>query len=92
MYDYCTRSDFGGVTRHHIATDHGPMVQGGLLTAHPGSVQGDGEAPGGESSLRQCAGTRSPGSLDLEKVIFYIFFPGSYWALYVIGKPEIQKQ
>ena len=31
---------------------HGPMVQGGLLMAHPGGVNGDGEAPGGESSLR----------------------------------------
>ena len=42
------------------------MVQGGLLTTHPGSVHGDGEAPGGESSLRQGAGTASPGSPDLE--------------------------
>src|SRR4051812_41492928 len=42
------------------------MVQGGLLTAHPGSVHGDGEAPGGESFLRQGAGTTSPGSPDLE--------------------------
>ena len=42
------------------------MVQGGLLTAHPGGVHGDGEAPGGESSLRQGAGTGSPGSPDLE--------------------------
>ena len=43
--------------RHHLATDHGPMVQGGLLTAHPGSDHGDGGAPGGDSSLRQGAGT-----------------------------------
>ena len=42
------------------------MVQGGLLTAHSGSVHGDGEAPGGESSLRQGAGAASPGSPDLE--------------------------
>ena len=42
------------------------MVQGGLLTAHPGSVHGDGEAPGGEFSLRQGARTASPGSPDLE--------------------------
>ena len=42
------------------------MVQGGLLTAHPGSVHGDGEAPEGGSSLRQGAGTGSPGSPDLE--------------------------
>src|SRR3954469_22608887 len=34
---------------HHIATDHGPMVQGGLLTAHPGSVHGYGWSPGGVS-------------------------------------------
>src|SRR3954464_11006683 len=50
---------------HHIATDHGPMVQGGLLTVHPGSVHGGGEAPGGGSSLRQGAGKRSPGFADL---------------------------
>ena len=43
------------------------MVQGGLLTSHPGSVHGDGEAPGGGSSLRQGAGIGSPGSPDLEK-------------------------
>ena len=42
------------------------MVQGGLLTAHPGSVLGDGEVPGGGSSLRQGAGTGSPGSPNLE--------------------------
>ena len=42
------------------------MVQGGLLTAHPGSVHGDGEAPGGESSLWQGVETTSPGSPDLE--------------------------
>src|SRR4051794_23693240 len=32
---------------HHIATGHGPMVQGGLLTAHPGGVHGYGWSPGG---------------------------------------------
>src|SRR4051812_13673687 len=52
--------------KHHIATDHGPMVQGGLLTSHPGSVHGNGEAPGGESSLQQGARTASPDSTDLE--------------------------
>src|SRR4051812_44558209 len=52
--------------RHHIATDHGPMVQGGLLTARPESVHGGGEACGGQSSLRQGAGTGSPGSPILE--------------------------
>src|SRR4051812_39033569 len=55
--------------KHHIATDHGPMVQGRLLTAHPGSVHGDGGDPGGESSLRQGAGTASPGSPDLETAV-----------------------
>ena len=42
------------------------MVQSGLLTPHPRGVHGDGEVPGGESSLRQGAGTGSPGSPDLE--------------------------
>ena len=42
------------------------MVQGGLLTSYPGSVHGDGEAPGGGSSLWQGAGTESPDSPDLE--------------------------
>ena len=41
------------------------MVQGGLLTAHPGSDHGGGEAPGDQSSLRQGVGTRSPGDPDL---------------------------
>ena len=44
------------------------MVQGGLLTSHPGSVHGDGEAPRGGSSLPQGAGTGSPDSPDLETV------------------------
>src|SRR3954466_12493806 len=51
---------------HHIATDHGPMVQGGLLTAHPGSVHDYGWPPGGGVSFRQGAGAASPGSPDLE--------------------------
>src|ERR1041385_5224870 len=41
------------------------MVQGGLLTVHPGSVHGGGEAPGGGSSLRQGAKKRSSGAPDL---------------------------
>src|ERR1041385_157970 len=41
------------------------MVQGKLLTAHPGSVHGGGEAPGGQSSLRQGAGKRATGAPDL---------------------------
>src|SRR4051812_37297020 len=51
---------------HHIATGHGPMVQGGLLTTHPGSVHGYGWSPGGGSSFRQGAGAASPGNPDLE--------------------------
>src|SRR4051812_50104908 len=50
---------------HHISTSHGPMVQGGLLTAHPGGVHGDGGATGAGSSFRQGAGAGSPGSPDL---------------------------
>ena len=42
------------------------MVQGGLLTAHPGGVHGYGWSPGGGSSSRQGAGAASPGSPDLE--------------------------
>ena len=41
------------------------MVQGGLLTVHPGSIHGGGEAPGGGSSLRQGAGKNSAGAPDL---------------------------
>ena len=42
------------------------MVQGGLLTEHPGGVHGDGGSPGGGSSFRQGAGAASLGSPDLE--------------------------
>src|SRR6187399_1479170 len=42
------------------------MVQGGLLTTHPGSVHGGGEASGGGSPLRQGAGKSSPDAPDLE--------------------------
>ena len=41
------------------------MVQGGLLTTHPRSVHGGGEAPGGDPPLRQGAGKSSPGAPDL---------------------------
>src|ERR1041385_4902458 len=41
------------------------MVQGRLLMAHPGSVHGGGEAPGGRSSLRQGAGKGPDGAPDL---------------------------
>ena len=51
---------------HHIATDHGPMVQGGLVTAHTGGVHGYGWSPGGGFSFRQGVGAASPGSPDLE--------------------------
>ena len=42
------------------------MVQGGLLTAHPGGDHGDGQASGGQSSLRQGAETGSSGDPELE--------------------------
>ena len=38
------------------------MVQGGLLTAHPGGVHGYGWSPGRGSSFQQGAGAASPGS------------------------------
>ena len=41
------------------------MVQGGLLTAHPGEAHGGGEVFGGQSSLRQGAGTASPGDPEI---------------------------
>ena len=40
------RTKRGG--EHHIATGHGPMLQGRLLTTHLGGVHGGGEAPGGD--------------------------------------------
>ena len=42
------------------------MIQGGLLTAYPGGVHGDGGAPGGDSSFCQGTGAASPGSSNLE--------------------------
>ena len=42
------------------------MVQGGLLTAHTGSVHGYEWSPRGGFSFRQGAGAASPGSPDLE--------------------------
>src|SRR3954469_12581943 len=62
-----SRTKRGG--EHHIATDHGPMVQGGLLTVHPGSIHGGGEALRGGSSLRQGAGKRAPGAPDLGSAV-----------------------
>ena len=41
------------------------MVQGGLLTTHPGGDHGDGEAFGGQSFLRQRAGTGSSGDPEI---------------------------
>ena len=41
------------------------MVQGGLLTEHPGSAHGGGEVPKDQSSLPQGAGTGSSGAPDL---------------------------
>ena len=54
---------------HHIATGHGPMVQGRLLTTHLGGVHGYGWSPGGGSSFRQGVGAASPGSPDLETAV-----------------------
>ena len=45
------------------------MVQGELLTAHPGGVHGYGWYPEGGSSFRQGAEAASPGSPDLETVV-----------------------
>ena len=45
------------------------MVQGGLLTAHPGGVHGYGWFPRGGSSFRQVVGAASPGSPDLETAV-----------------------
>src|SRR3954470_14365183 len=55
----------GGV--HHIATGHGPMFQGGLLTTHPGGVHGYGWSPGGGSSFRQGAGELLQAALILKR-------------------------
>src|SRR6187200_1617732 len=41
------------------------MVQGRLLTTHPGGVHGGGEAPDDDPPLRQGAGKSSPGAPDL---------------------------
>ena len=41
------------------------MVQGGLLTAHPGDAHGGGEVSVGEYSLRQGAETASPGDPEI---------------------------
>ena len=41
------------------------MVQGGLLTVHPRGDHGGGEAPGGQSSLRQGAEIASPGDPEI---------------------------
>ena len=52
-----------------MANSHGPMVQGELLTAHPGGVHGDGWSPEGGSSFWQDAGAASPSSPDLEMAV-----------------------
>src|SRR3954465_5318594 len=41
------------------------MVDGGILTVHPGSIHGGGEALEGGSSLRKGAEKRSSGAPDL---------------------------
>ena len=45
------------------------MVQGELLTAHPGGVHGYGWPPGGGSASRQGAGAAYPGIPDLETAV-----------------------
>ena len=45
------------------------MVQGGLLTAHPGSVHGGGEAPGGDPFLWQGPGKKSPDAPNLGSAV-----------------------
>ena len=50
---------------NHIATGHGLMVQGGLLTAHPGSKHDGGGTPGDQSSLRQGAGIGASGNPEI---------------------------
>ena len=54
--------------RFIIATGHGPMVQGELLTVHTGGVHGYGWSPGGGVSFRQGAGAASLGNPNLEMV------------------------
>ena len=46
--------------------NHGPMVQGGLLTAHPGGKHGDGGASGDQSSLQQGAEIGASADPDLQ--------------------------
>ena len=41
------------------------MVEGGLLTAHPGGAHGGGEASGGQSSLQQGVGTGLSGDPEI---------------------------
>src|SRR3954463_15757431 len=52
---------------HHIATGHGPMVQGGLLTAHPGGIHGYGWSLGGGSSFRHGSGATSQAAPILKR-------------------------
>src|SRR3954465_13488720 len=66
------------------------MVQGKLLTRHPGSIHGGEETPGGQSSLRQDAGKRSSGAPDLgsaaaaeQRRVRGIGF--SFWSFPVMG-------
>ena len=63
------------------------MVQGGLLTAHPGGVHGYGWSPRGVISLWQGAGAASPGAPDLKTAVaaeqkgfrgIYFLFRGFY--------------
>ena len=51
--------------REDIATDHGPIVQGKLLTTPHRGDHGDEEASGGQSSLWKGAGIASPGDPEI---------------------------
>src|SRR3954467_12335250 len=55
-----------GTSNSYWSRTHGPR---GLLTTHPGGIHGNGWSPGGGSSVRQGAGTASPGSPDLETAV-----------------------
>src|SRR3954464_3831175 len=91
---------------HHIATGHGPMVQGGLLTTHPGGVHGEGlqgiQAPWrglGWGRAREPSGVPVVAPLSsfgdsggFQDADFLYIFSGIFGALLMAGKPEIQKQ
>ena len=77
--------------RHQIATGHGLMVQGGLLTTRPGSVHDGGEAPGGQSSLRQGAGKRCGGG-TMEKFVILDMMEGFPIGVVNIGQRRASEE